>query len=295
MSLFTRIVKDISGVSGKIIKESSGSMLKTFWSASCDVRHLWDNCPVERERSPQAPRRNHRCRTRRGPLLSLGIMVSSLFLSAGCTSSFPNPSSGTYQPTHPTEVTQPSPARPLVFLFGGEDHKTYLGCLTCDPDRYKDALLNADGPYGQCPCSFNQDCPSVFCHSLFATFGSTGIAENYSACSNNASDPPVLVDNGGNYYGRFSLAESFGHPDSVCAHLGGFVSEATCNTVKLVCKYENAGACDEDCESKYQSDVDDCHAQYGDDAEDVDDFATCIQNAKDNHRSCAGNCAGEAE
>jgi hypothetical protein len=101
-----------------------------------------------------------------------------------------------------------------------------------------------------------------------------------------------LRDNAGYYYGRFSVAEFSGHPDSLCARLGRFGSEAACNSVKFVCKYENAGACDEDCDSKYQSDIDDCHAQYGDDAEDADYLATCIRDAKDDHRSCAENCAG---
>jgi hypothetical protein len=176
-------------------------------------------------------------------------------------------------------------------LFGGEDHKTYLGCLTCDPQRYKDALFNADGPYGQCPCSLLPDCPSLYCHGSMATFGGSGLFKDYSACSDNAQDPPVLVNDDGYYYGRFSVVKAFGHLDSVCAPLGRFANEPACKAVKFVCEYDTASACDDDCDSKYQSDTEDCDTQYGDNPEDADDLATCIDDYKDAHETCLTNCA----
>jgi hypothetical protein len=124
-----------------------------------------------------------------------------------------------------------------------------------------------------------------------ATFGGSRQFENYSACSENAHDPPVVVDEVGYYYGRFSVAEAFGHVDSVCASLGRFANEPACNAVKFVCKYDTAGACDDDCDSEYQSKMEDCDTQYRDNPEDADDLATCINDSKDTHETCSNNCA----
>ncbi len=66
------------------------------------------------------------------------------------------------------------------------------------------------GGYGRCPATFMQYCPSLYCHGFLAAFGGTGIADNYSGCSEYANDLPVIVDEDGNYYGRFSVANSLG-------------------------------------------------------------------------------------
>jgi hypothetical protein len=54
-------------------------------------------------------------------------------------------------------------------------------------------------------------------------------------------------------------------------------------------------ACGEECDNQYQSDVDDCHIRLGDDPADADDLARCIQNARDDYRSCTENCADQAD
>lgn len=82
-----------------------------------------------------------------------------------------------------------------LMLFGGADHKTYLGCLSC-PEYAVDSVSNTirenGSPYSQ---------TSVWNH--FSQFGS--VFSSYSVCNPHASDPPVIVDEEGVYYGRLTL------------------------------------------------------------------------------------------
>jgi hypothetical protein len=48
--------------------------------------------------------------------------------------------------------------------------------------------------------------------------------------------------------------------------------------------------CGQECDARYSSDVDDCRSQYGDDPADADDLAACIQEARDDYRSCLDDC-----
>jgi hypothetical protein len=52
--------------------------------------------------------------------------------------------------------------------------------------------------------------------------------------------------------------------------------------------------CGEECDGQYASEIDDCHSQYGDDPRDADDLTNCIQEARDNYRSCLDDCASAA-
>jgi hypothetical protein len=56
--------------------------------------------------------------------------------------------------------------------------------------------LNAYGSYGSAYSS-----TSIFNH--FSDYGSA--YSSYGACNPYAADPPVIVDNAGNYYGRLTL------------------------------------------------------------------------------------------
>jgi hypothetical protein len=48
--------------------------------------------------------------------------------------------------------------------------------------------------------------------------------------------------------------------------------------------------CGEECDARYSSEIDDCRSQYGDDPADADDLASCIQDARDDYRSCLDDC-----
>jgi len=49
--------------------------------------------------------------------------------------------------------------------------------------------------------------------------------------------------------------------------------------------------CGEECDGQYSSAIDDCRLQYGDDPADADDLTNCIQDVRDDYRSCLDDCA----
>lgn len=84
-----------------------------------------------------------------------------------------------------------------LMIFGGMDHKTYLGCLSCN-EYASDSVFNSYGSNGS-PYSSQ----SIWNH--YSEFGSP--YSTYGACNPYASDPPVIVDQNGNYYGRLTVNE----------------------------------------------------------------------------------------
>jgi hypothetical protein len=121
---------------------------------------------------------------------------------------------------------------PVVWIFGGADHKTFLGCLTCASSD-DDSIFNPGGKFGHCGgLAFD----NLYCHSLLSAFGGGGlVAEATSACGPGSTNPPVLVDPHGQYYGRFSIGTFLGHQDSVCSTLSQFHHDALCRIVNRVC------------------------------------------------------------
>jgi hypothetical protein len=82
-----------------------------------------------------------------------------------------------------------------LMLFGGAGHRTYLGCLSCS-NYASDSVFNSYGDHGSAYGS-----ESIANH--YSDFGSA--YSEYSACSPYASDPPVVVDGDGRFYGRLSV------------------------------------------------------------------------------------------
>ena len=82
-----------------------------------------------------------------------------------------------------------------LMIFGSAEHKVYLGCLSCS-EHAKDSVRNAYGDHGS-PDSKE----SIFNH--FSPYGSPYDSE--SACNEYATDPPVIVDQNGVFYGRLTL------------------------------------------------------------------------------------------
>lgn len=104
--------------------------------------------------------------------------------------------------------------RSKLMIFGGPDHDTYLGCLSCS--QYDtDSVHNRYGNYGSRYAS----------ESIFNRYGDFGSRySDYSACNPYASEPPVIVDEDGGFYGRLTLNRY--HPQAttereVLAWLGG--------------------------------------------------------------------------
>jgi hypothetical protein len=78
-----------------------------------------------------------------------------------------------------------------LLLFGGPGHQTFLGCINCS--QYEaSSICNAYGDHGS---KFNSD--SIW--NKFGNFGSRFSDE--SPWNPYASQPPVIVDKDGNFYG----------------------------------------------------------------------------------------------
>lgn len=111
--------------------------------------------------------------------------------------------------------SQAQPAKLLI--FGGADHKTYLGCLNCN-EYASDSVFNTYGDHGS-PYSTQ----SIWNH--YGEFGSSYSV--YGACNAYASDPPVIVDQNGAYYGRLTVNEY--HPQrGVGAKYYDWLTEKVC-------------------------------------------------------------------
>ena len=80
---------------------------------------------------------------------------------------------------------------PALLLFGGDGHKTFLGCLNCG--RFDSgSVCNKFGLQGS---KFAVD-------SIWNKFGNYGSKfSNYSPWNRFASEPPAIVDASGNFYG----------------------------------------------------------------------------------------------
>jgi hypothetical protein len=82
-----------------------------------------------------------------------------------------------------------------IIIFGGQNHGTYLGCLSCSQYE-RDSVFNEVGPYGS---RYSNE--SIW--NSYHQFGSS--FSPFSSCNPQASDPPVLVDQDGSFYGRLTL------------------------------------------------------------------------------------------
>jgi hypothetical protein len=61
-------------------------------------------------------------------------------------------------------------------------------------------------------------------------------------------------------------------------------------TLAMVLPNAAIAGCGEECDAGYSSEIDDCRSRYGDDPGDADDLASCIQEARDDYRSCLDDC-----
>jgi hypothetical protein len=82
-----------------------------------------------------------------------------------------------------------------LHLYGGKNHDVYLGCLNCD--KYNsNSIWNAYGNYGS---KYNSN-------SIWNAYGTYGSKYNsHSPWNAYSSDPPVVVDKEGNFYGYFTV------------------------------------------------------------------------------------------
>ncbi len=85
-------------------------------------------------------------------------------------------------------------ATKALLLFGGHDHKTFLGCLNC-VDTSSVSICNDVGTYGS----------DISSDSIWIDIGRFGSDISSDSPWNDLSqDAPIIVDKDGNSYGYFS-------------------------------------------------------------------------------------------
>ncbi|MFZ7260855.1 hypothetical protein [Avibacterium avium] len=88
-------------------------------------------------------------------------------------------------------------ADPAYLLFGGNNHEKFLGCLNCNSFD-SNSVWNEFGKYGS---EFYSD--SIW--NEFGIYGSEFSSE--SPWNEFSTNGPIIVDNSGNYYGKFTINE----------------------------------------------------------------------------------------
>jgi hypothetical protein len=108
---------------------------------------------------------------------------------------------------------------PALLIFGGDDHKVFLGCLNCAATD-SNSVWNDYSTYGW--------------NNKFGTWNRFGEYANkfasQSACNEFTSDAPVIVDRSGNSYGSLTLNKFA--PGSICGVSG---DEKLCTALKVMC------------------------------------------------------------
>ena len=86
-----------------------------------------------------------------------------------------------------------------LLIYGGKNHDFFLGCLNCD--KYGDkSIWNKYGDFGS---KYNNNC-------IWNKYGDySGKYSDLSPFNKYATNPPVLVDNDGNFYGYFTANKYF--------------------------------------------------------------------------------------
>lgn len=110
-------------------------------------------------------------------ILTVGLLISFSLLPS------------LLSPTHTQAATK------ALLLYGGDGHKTFLGCLNC-VDTSDISVCNDVGKYGS----------DVEENSIWNDVGTFGSDVSSSSPWNDVSDDaPIIVDNEGNSYGYFSV------------------------------------------------------------------------------------------
>jgi hypothetical protein len=94
-------------------------------------------------------------------------------------------------------------AEPTLLIFGSRgdgrrNHSVFLGCINCD--KYDSSAL--DNRYGEYGSRYS----STSIYNRYGEYGSR--YSDTSVCNRLASNPPVVVDPDGNFYGYLTLNNS---------------------------------------------------------------------------------------
>ena len=98
------------------------------------------------------------------------------------------------RPRQQVQPQTPAPAPTALLVYGGEGNRTFLGCLNCG-EYDANSVRNQYGPHGS----------PYAAESITNKYGEFGSPYSpTSACNPYGSDPPIVVDAQGGFYGRLS-------------------------------------------------------------------------------------------
>ncbi|HEY9752626.1 MAG TPA: hypothetical protein V6C46_06730 [Coleofasciculaceae cyanobacterium] len=98
----------------------------------------------------------------------------------------------------PILCPKPAMAEGELLIYGGQNNRVFLGCINCDKSDPA-SIFNKYGDYGS---RFSST-------SIFNRFGDYGSKfSNESICAAHGTNPPVVVDNDGNFYGALTANRS---------------------------------------------------------------------------------------
>lgn len=84
-----------------------------------------------------------------------------------------------------------------LLLYADNHERTFLGCINCS-EYDANSVWNRYGSYGS-------EYSSTSIRNGYSQYGSE--YSSISACNEYASKPPLILDNDGDYYGRFTVNE----------------------------------------------------------------------------------------
>jgi hypothetical protein len=98
-----------------------------------------------------------------------------------------------------SSVILPAQAEGNLYIRGGRNHDVNLGCIICD-GRSQESINNRFGPHGS----------PYRIESIFNAYGLYGSPySNESICNPNAQNPPVVVDDTGEFWGYLTVNPGF--------------------------------------------------------------------------------------
>lgn len=93
-----------------------------------------------------------------------------------------------------TGFAEDARAQEALLIYGGENNRTFLGCLNCD----KNTANSVQNEYSQYGNQYSNT-------SIFNKYGQYGSPyAQYSVCNEYTNTAPVIVDKNGKFYGRLS-------------------------------------------------------------------------------------------
>jgi hypothetical protein len=135
------------------------------------------------------------CRNRPALGLLSQLLLLALTAGIGCSPAARQRTASALSAAGAGAAGATAPVQQKLMIFGGHDHRTYLGCLNCS-EYATDSVFNQYGTNGS-PYSAT---------SIWNPYGDFGSPySNEGACNPYANDPPVIVDLDGRYYGRLTL------------------------------------------------------------------------------------------